>query len=265
MTVEPPDRRAAAARFADDAVWSRTEDSAWVRTRIDALLSDLPGDLRSVLEVGCGDGKVLREVRRRLGAASLLVGIDRARPGLLRVGAAGRALLADADALPFGDRSFDLAICSEVLEHLPGPVLEGAFRELQRVARREILLSVPDRENLAQERMRCPRCGAEFQAWGHLHRFDLGMLDGLLPGFERVAARTAGPRHRCHPAILSLRHKLGCHYHDETAICPGCGNRDFPKRDFHPLRLLCDALDRIVALGRRPDYWLIARYRRRRG
>jgi SAM-dependent methyltransferase len=44
----------------------------------------------------------------------------------------GRAMLAaDVTNLPFGERSFDLAICSHVLEHIPDDV--AAMRELRRV------------------------------------------------------------------------------------------------------------------------------------
>jgi ubiquinone/menaquinone biosynthesis C-methylase UbiE len=44
-------------------------------------------------------------------------------------------------ALPFGDGSFDAALCLEVLEHLDHPA--EAVRELARVARRAVVLSVP--------------------------------------------------------------------------------------------------------------------------
>jgi ubiquinone/menaquinone biosynthesis C-methylase UbiE len=43
--------------------------------------------------------------------------------------------------LPFPDRSFDLAAAIEVLEHVPDPA--AALRELRRVARGDVVLSVP--------------------------------------------------------------------------------------------------------------------------
>ena len=49
--------------------------------------------------------------------------------------------LGSAYALPFRDDSFDTVLCSEVLEHLEHPV--DALRELNRVARRHIILTVP--------------------------------------------------------------------------------------------------------------------------
>ena len=50
-------------------------------------------------------------------------------------------LVADITRLPFPDRSFDVAGCFEVLEHLHAP--QQALRELVRVSRSAVILSVP--------------------------------------------------------------------------------------------------------------------------
>jgi SAM-dependent methyltransferase len=109
----------------------------------------------SVLDVGCGSG-------RHLGAACrypsiTVVGADLCFADLVsaaerlqyheQIGAndGGRWHLAAADSrwLPFRDRSFDLVICSEVLEHIEDH--RTAVTELVRVLKNggELVVSVP--------------------------------------------------------------------------------------------------------------------------
>jgi SAM-dependent methyltransferase len=93
-----------------------------------------------VLEVGCGYGKQLRALRRRLDVP--LVGLDFSPTQLGRA----RRYLDDldgvtlvhgsGDALPFPDASFDLVFTSAVILHNP-PEVAGRIRaEVLRVARR---------------------------------------------------------------------------------------------------------------------------------
>jgi 2-polyprenyl-3-methyl-5-hydroxy-6-metoxy-1,4-benzoquinol methylase len=99
----------------------------------------------SVLDVGCGEGVLTVEWAERLGDGRV-VGIDledpklraewekRARPNL-----GFRA--EEATSLSFADDEFDMATAIEVLEHLPQP--EETIKEMARVARRWLLVSVP--------------------------------------------------------------------------------------------------------------------------
>jgi SAM-dependent methyltransferase len=98
---------------------------------------------RRILEVGCGEGIVLATLAARL-PGSRLDGLELDETALeeARKRCPGATLVrGDACALPFGDQSFDLVVCLEVLEHLPEPA--RALRELRRVARAGCLLSVP--------------------------------------------------------------------------------------------------------------------------
>jgi ubiquinone/menaquinone biosynthesis C-methylase UbiE len=98
-----------------------------------------------LLDVGCGEGIVTERMVRRRGLTRA-VGLDRESPRLRAEWAArGSDALTfttgDATALPFADGAFDLVTCIEVLEQVPDAA--AALRELRRVARRHVLVSVP--------------------------------------------------------------------------------------------------------------------------
>lgn len=96
----------------------------------------------SVLEVGCGSGAVLSEVRRR-GVGTQHVGVDMADPRAhLQPAAAGLDIHTyDGRTLPFADQSFDLVYATHVVEHVPDP--RGFLAELRRVSKGLIYLEVP--------------------------------------------------------------------------------------------------------------------------
>jgi len=80
-----------------------------------------------LLDIGCGEGRHCHGVQLLTQAQAIGVDLDEASLALARERAAdlgGKGPVAefrtaDASALPFDDGSFDAAICSEVLEHVP--------------------------------------------------------------------------------------------------------------------------------------------------
>jgi hypothetical protein len=86
---------------------------------------------RLTLEVGPGDVPLLGELPG--------IYVDVAPRFLLAH--AGRALRADIAALPFGDRSFDVALAADVLTHVAPDRRVAAVSELARVARSVVLFN----------------------------------------------------------------------------------------------------------------------------
>jgi len=108
--------------------------------KVDMTILDVREGL-SVLDVGCGEGYLLKKAARR---ASLALGVDVAE-SRLRATRDGPSELAVADGqrLPFADASFDRIICTETLEHVADAQL--VLRELSRVLRPggRLAVSVP--------------------------------------------------------------------------------------------------------------------------
>jgi SAM-dependent methyltransferase len=87
-----------------------------------------------ILEVGVGNGTVSTILRAR-GFDVTTVDLD---PAL------APDVMGDVRNLPLPNNSFDTVLAAEVLEHLPWEDVRLAVAEIARVARRGVVLSVPD-------------------------------------------------------------------------------------------------------------------------
>lgn len=115
-------------------------------------LSHLSDNLGVVLDVGCGPGFYLRKLYEA-GRSSQLFGVDLS-DGMLREVQRGIASLcvADAQSLPFRDRSFDTVLCMHVLYHVPDIAL--AVAEFRRILKPEGYLLVATNGPRHQQRLR---------------------------------------------------------------------------------------------------------------
>jgi SAM-dependent methyltransferase len=129
-----------------------------------ALLARTAGPGGTLLDVGSGS----------LGLASLLpaawrvtaVDADFEDYGAVRAPAAPLPgqVIGDVRALPFADRTFDVAVTIDLLEHLPATDRALAISEVCRVARRYAILACPSgSEALAADRRLAARLAGRFQ------------------------------------------------------------------------------------------------------
>lgn len=98
----------------------------------------------SILEVGCGEGYLLNQINKKLPDVPLL-GLDNYQPALdegFRLFHHLNMQFGDVYHIEQADQSWDVTIASEVLEHLARP--QAALKELKRVTKRYVLLSVPN-------------------------------------------------------------------------------------------------------------------------
>ncbi len=96
-----------------------------------------------VLEVGCGTGMIYERLVPRLIANEGYTGVD-VSERMLAIGRRSfpqaRLLAGDGYGLQFADGAFDVALCFEVLGHLPA--ISPLLCELVRVARKTVIFTV---------------------------------------------------------------------------------------------------------------------------
>jgi SAM-dependent methyltransferase len=112
---------------------ARTLRTEWMADRLAAY------GPTSILEIGCGYGKLLHALRRRTEVP--LVGVDFS-PSQLAIGQCFLegldgidTMLAGGERLPFADGAFDMVVTSAVILHNPPESAERIRREVLRVAR----------------------------------------------------------------------------------------------------------------------------------
>jgi SAM-dependent methyltransferase len=153
----------------------------------------------SILMVGCGSGRYLRLCascgRKALGADILA---DRAAEAAAFSGAG--TVVADAAALPFREKSFDTVTLLDVIEHVPDDA--AALAEAVRVARRNILLAAPARDDLPDY-----SSGVTFRPYldpTHLRHYTRESLEALLKSCGQEDF-TVEKFHRVRPALFYRR------------------------------------------------------------
>ena len=111
--------------------------------RFHVLISRAIDKRWTILDVGCGRQSVLSEVKKGVH----LVGLDNYEPYIHKSRQKGihdEYVFGDARALPFTNDSFDCVIAIEVLEHLSKEDGIKMLKEMERVARKRIILTTPN-------------------------------------------------------------------------------------------------------------------------
>jgi ubiquinone/menaquinone biosynthesis C-methylase UbiE len=246
------------AMYQNKDLWEKNQHDELVRSKIPIILDWIPSDVKTILDVGCGNGIITNILAEKYD----VTGTDFSASALEFV--KGKKVLASADNLPFEDRSFDLVFSSELLEHLPKDVLDKAMAEMRRITKGYVFLTVPNNEFLQKDFTKCPKCKTTFHVYGHLNSFNIQTLDNTIgPSFKRYMKGAFGPKEKKYNSfLLKIRQRIADRWFsaNENTICPNCGNREFPKQKGNILSKLCNGLNLIIS-GKQ-KYWLFAFYDR---
>ncbi len=260
------------SNFADeyyDAAWSEIalSISPAEEKRINETLALIPQDCSSILDVGCGDGRITNRLVSKYGR---VCGLDSSEAALKHV--ESEKVLSGLDPLPFPDKSFDLVLCCEVLEHLPFETYPVALKELERVSKKYIIVSVPNNQNLRRAGVICPQCGCVFDASRHVRYFNREKLERLFVNFDPDIIKGCGVEKTYPDIVLEAYKLLKSVTHSSfpaVALCPQCGyslKRDpakSPSGDKQAMRH--ELLLRMTRVLRQKQHvaWLLAAYKRR--
>lgn len=137
-------------------------------------------DIKSVLDVGCGEGFILNKLRKE-NIGSLWEGIDYSKDAIEIGKKIHPYLNLKQESIydsKYRDNSFDLVICTEVLEHLEDP--SKALKEVLKISKKFVLLSVPNEPLFLL---------SNFTQWGK----DIGHINHWsFFGFEKFVKENAG-------------------------------------------------------------------------
>jgi SAM-dependent methyltransferase len=160
----------------------------------------------TIVDVGCGSGALLRQVRSRYGSRFRLIGWDYAGPHLERLAASGIEVVAapiEAARVPQGA---DLFVLNQVIEHVPDPdrLLTMLARAL--ASGGHVLVETPDTGGL-DARWFAGRYWGGYHFPRHLVLFNQRTLRALV---ERSGLEVVGTAHLASPAfwVQSVRYWL---------------------------------------------------------
>lgn len=228
----------------------------------------IPPDTANILDVGCGNGMFINSLKHNLPCENIrLMACDFSKTALKYVET--DKLLATVSSLPFKDAVFDLVISMEVLEHLPEKEYTKGLRELQRIGRKYIIITVPNKDNIKSSLTTCPSCYCKFNPCFHLRSFSDENLATIFEYFLPLKIKKIGPMVKHYRALIRPIYRLlKKKTLIETAICPQCGyqtnrvlnNRSENSSSNHLINSIKNLVKTVLCYEKRR--WIVALYLR---
>jgi len=253
--------------FHEKKLWSAYGLSSDYMERIDTVHSLIPDGVRTLLDIGCGSGDVINAISESDNKMTI-VGVDPSIQALRFV--KSPAVLGGLPNLPFRRNSMDMVLCLQVLEHMADKEHFASLTEIQRIARRYIIIGVPYEENLETKQVLCAECMKRSHVDGHLRRYSDSDMDHLFENFivrEKLLIGILQKRQSQAGAWIK-QNLAGMYYKADLFLCPYCGSkRSFGLKFNVPSifrKALCFLDQKITDMKHPKPYWIITLYERKR-
>jgi ubiquinone/menaquinone biosynthesis C-methylase UbiE len=226
------------------------------KERISYFISKIPVSSQ-ILEIGCADGRLLNLIDSKY-----KVGVDISINALKHVKSIKYA--ANVKKLPFADNSFDLVICSEVLEHLNDVIFQDSLKEISRISSKYIMISVPYKEQLFRGIIKCYSCNKYYHLFLHKRSFSDRDFHKILPNYKLVKTYKIGKKNVLPQFLFKIKNITQNYINSQETKCPYCGISS--KKNFNLLRkifyLIETLMKRIFVLKKEPN-WITLLYLKR--
>lgn len=132
--------------------WQLTIRKMLIRT-LGKLLNEDPGNISSLIDVGCGRGDFTIEIAQRFPQFSKVSGCDFSKETLSMAQRNSASLeritfhKANLLDMPFKNNQFDVAICINVLHHIPENDLPKAIEQLSRITTKYLIVEIKNDDN----------------------------------------------------------------------------------------------------------------------
>lgn len=180
--------------YEHDEIWNPNNIREQDLQRVDRVFQLIPKNTSSLLDVGCGNGILCNNVKSYLPGIKRVVGFDRSEKAIKYVNTEKK--IGDISKLPFEESEMEAVCVLEVLEHLPQHVYELALKEISRVTKKVIIITVPNNEVLSKSYIICPKCKLKFHRNHHMRSFNSKNLKNLFKnnGYKCVHIEQLGKK-----------------------------------------------------------------------
>ncbi len=210
--------------YEQTALWNKPPQAYQSQVRND-LLHLIPEDVESLLDVGCGNGYITNTLSRNI----FVVGTDISSEALQYV--ERPRIINSVTHLPFPDESFDLVQAIDVIEHIEEEGYSQVLKELERVAKKYLVIGVPLMENLKAGFTRCSSCGLVYHINHHYRSFGIiELIDLFKYHWKPTVFIFSGEDVSLNEIYFrTVRSFLGKFMEWSLAICPRCHRKGSSK------------------------------------